>query len=435
MAEKLRVGIAGLGTVGVGVAKLFADPNGRLNETMRLVGVAARDRDRPRGADVSGYRWYESAEALAADRDIDVLIELIGGADGVARAAVEAALKRGAYVVTANKALVATHGSALAELAESSGGKLLFEAAVGGGVPMVKALRDSVAGCRARSVAGILNGTCNFILTEMEAGGRPFADVLAEAQRLGYAEADPTMDVGGWDAAHKLAILSAIAFGARPDLEHVRVEGIEDVTLTDIRMAGKLGYRIKLIATGVQTDAGVSMHVGPALLATDHPLANVSGSLNALVADADPLGQLTFIGRGAGEGPTAASVASDLIDIAGGRAGHAFGRPLKQLASAPRAAPPERGRYYMRLLVEDRPGVVAAVSDRLAHEEISIESFLQMPVHDGPIVPIVLTTQTTARAARDRAAEAIDASGVVAEPPRIMPIEESGARTRGWSGS
>ncbi len=435
MAGKLRVGIAGLGTVGVGVAKLFADPNGRLNEQMQLVAVAARDRARVRGADFSLYRWHESAEALASDPEIDVVVELIGGADGAAKRAVEIALGRGAHVITANKALIAAHGAALAERAEETGAKLMFEAAVGGGVPMVKALRDSVAGCRATRVSGILNGTSNFILTEMEAGGRPFADVLGEAQRLGYAEAAPSMDVGGWDAAHKLAILAAIAFGSRPDLEHVRVEGIEGVTLTDIRMAGKLGYRIKLIATGVMTESGVSMHVGPALLGADHPLVNVAGSLNALVADADPLGQLTFIGRGAGEGPTAASVASDLIDLALGRAGYAFGRPLRQLAMAPRAAPAERGRYYMRLLVEDRPGVVAAVSDRLAHEQISIESFLQMPVHEGPIVPIVLTTQTCARVALDAAAKAIDASGVVAEAPRLMPIEESGARLRPWGGA
>jgi len=429
------VGVAGLGTVGVGVAKLFADPNGRLNEKMQLVAVAARDRNRARGADVSRYRWHDGAEAMAADPDIDVLVELIGGSDGPAKRAVEMALSRGAHVVTANKALIAMHGAELARISEETGAKLLFEAAVGGGVPMVKALRDSVAGCRARSVAGILNGTCNFILTEMEAGGRPFADVLAEARRLGYAEADPTMDVGGWDAAHKLAILAAIAFGTKPDFEHVRVEGIEGVTATDISLAAKLGYRIKLIATGVQTDGGVAMHVGPALLGMNHPLVNVSGSLNAMVSDADPLGQLTFISRGAGEGPTAASVASDLIDLAEGRAGHAFGRPLAQLASAPRAAPVERGRYYMRLLVEDRPGVVAAVSDRLAHEEISIESFLQMPVHEGTIVPIVLTTQTCARAKLNAAAKAIEASGVVAEPPRIMPIEESGARAKGWSGA
>ncbi|MGH6950377.1 MAG: homoserine dehydrogenase, partial [Vitreimonas sp.] len=313
---------------------------------------------------------------------------------------------------------------------EARGGKLSFEAAVGGGVPMVKTLKESLAGCRASAVAGILNGTCNYILTEMEASGRSFADVLAEAQQLGYAEADPTMDVGGFDAAHKLAILSAIAFGARPDFEHVRIEGIERVSITDIRLAGKLGYRIKLIAKGALTESGVEMHVRPALLAFDHPLANVGGSLNALVVDAEPAGRLTFIGRGAGEGPTAASVASDLIDLGEGRGGHAFGRPLAQLAAAPRASPAERGRYYLRLLVADRPGVVAAISDRLAHEEISIESFLQMPGHEGPAVPIVLTTQACARAAVEAAVKAIEALDVTAEAPYVMPVEEAAPRWR-----
>jgi homoserine dehydrogenase len=293
-------------------------------------------------------------------------------------------------------------------------------------------LKESVAGSRASNVAGILNGTCNYILTEMETAGRSFESVLADAQRMGYAEADPTTDVGGFDAAHKLTILSAIAFGSRPDYEHVRIEGIERVSLTDIRLAGKLGYRIKLIAKGTFADGAVEMHVRPTLLSHDHPLANVGGSLNALVVDAEPSGQLTFIGRGAGEGPTAASVASDLIDLAEGRAGFAFGRPLSQLAAAPRATPAERGRYYLRLLVADRPGVVAAISDRLAHEDISIESFLQMPVHDGPAVPIVLTTQTCARARMDAAVAAIEALDVIVEPPFVMPVEHVGPR---WSRS
>jgi len=426
---KLRVGVAGLGTVGAGLVKLFADPRSRLNEKLELVAVSARDRGRARGVDVSGYRWFDDAVEMAASPDVDVVVELIGGADGAAKAMVEAALKRGANVVTANKALVATHGVALIQMAEASGAKLLFEAAVGGGVPMVKALKESVAGCRADAVTGILNGTCNYILTEMETSGRSFGDVLREAQQMGYAEADPTTDVGGFDAAHKLAILCAIAFGARPDLEHVRIEGIERVTLTDIRLAGKLGFRIKLIAKGASTEGGVEMHVRPALLAFDHPLANIGGSLNALVVDAEPVGQLTFIGRGAGEGPTASSVASDLMDIAEDRAGAAFGKPLALLADAPRAAPAERGRYYLRFLVGDRPGVVAAISERLAHEDISIESFLQMPVHDGPAVPIVLTTQTCARAAVERAVKAIEALEVVTQPPYVMPVEPS---ARGW---
>jgi len=428
--SKLRVGIAGLGTVGRGVAKLFADPRSRLNERLELTAVSARDAQRERGVDLRPYRWFNDPAALAGNADIDVFVELIGGAEGVAKHAVETALARGAHVVTANKALVAQHGAALAECGEKTGAKLLFEAAVGGGVPMVKALKESVAGSRASSVAGILNGTCNYILTEMEASGRSFESVLLEAQKLGYAEADPATDVGGFDAAHKLTILAAIAFGARPDYDHVRIEGIERVSLTDIRLAGKLGYRIKLIAKGALTDGAVEMHVRPALLALDHPLANVAGSLNGLVVDAEPSGQLTFIGRGAGEGPTAASVASDLIDLAEGRAGFAFGRPLAQLAAAPRATPPERGRYYLRLRVADRPGVVAAISDRVAHEDISIESLLQMPAPDETAVPIVMTTQTCARARMEAAVAAIEALDVVAEPPFVMPVEHAGPR---WS--
>lgn len=433
MAKKLRVGVAGLGTVGGGLLKLFADDANRLNERLEITAVSARNRTRNRGVDISRYQWFDDPVELAANPEIDVLVELIGGSDGPAKRAVETALERGAHVITANKALLAVHGSRLAEISERTGAKLLFEAAVGGGVPMVKAVKESLAGCRASAVAGILNGTCNYILTEMEQAGRSFEDVLADAQRLGYAEADPTTDVGGFDAAHKLTILSAIAFGSRPDYDHVRIEGIERVSLTDIRLAGKLGYRIKLIAKGAFDGSAVSMHVSPALLAFDHPLANVGGSLNALVVDADPVGQLTFIGRGAGEGPTAASVAADMLDLAEGRSGYAFGRPLAQLAEAPRAAPAEFGRFYVRLMVLDKPGVVAAVSDRLAHESISIESFLQMPGHEGPSVPIVLTTQSCARAALEKAVDAIQRLDVVAEAPYVMPIEESGHRARTWS--
>jgi homoserine dehydrogenase len=430
--SKLRVGVAGLGTVGGGVLKLFADLRSRLNERLELVAVSARDRARTRDVDLAPYRWFDSAVELAASPDIDVFVELMGGSDGAAKASVEAALHRGCHVVTANKALIAIHGAALAETAERTGAKLLFEAAVGGGVPMVKALKESVAGSRANAIAGILNGTCNYILTEMESSGRSFEAVLAEAQRMGYAEADPTMDVGGFDAAHKLTILSAIAFGTRPDYEHVRIQGIEQVSLTDIRLSGKLGYRIKLLAKASVANGAVEMHVRPALLAFDHPLANVGSSLNALVVDAEPAGQLTFIGRGAGEGPTAASVASDLIDLAEGRAGHAFGRPLSQLAAAPRATPTETGRFYLRLLVTDRPGVVAAISDRLAHEDISIESFLQMPEHEGPAVPIVLTTQSCARTKVEAAVAAMEALDVVSQAPFVMPVEHSGPR---WSRS
>lgn len=431
--KRLRVGIAGIGTVGGGLLKLFAEDAARLNQRLELVAISARNRTRKRDVDISRYQWFDDPCELAAQADIDVFVELIGGSDGPAKRAVEIALARGAHVVTANKAMLAIHGAELAASAEKNGGKLLFEAAVGGGVPMVKALKESLAGSSVRALSGILNGTCNYLLSEMETSGRAFADVLADAQRLGYAEADPTMDVGGFDAAHKLTILAAIAFGAKPDFEHVRIEGVEKVSLHDIRLAGKLGYRIKLIARAELIGGAVSMHVRPSLLAFDHPLANVNGSLNALVVEAEPAGQLTFIGRGAGEGPTAASVASDLLDLSEGRAGPAFGRAVTALASAPRAAPPERGRFYMRLLVEDKPGVVAAVSERLAQEQVSIESFLQMPSYDSALAPIVLTTHPTARAALDAAAKAIESLDAVAEAPFLMPIEETGGRSRFWS--
>jgi homoserine dehydrogenase len=431
--SKPRVGVAGLGTVGGGLLRLFADEKSRLHERLELVAISARNRTRKRDVDISAYRWFDDPCELAADAGVDVFVELIGGSDGPAKKAVEIALARGAHVVTANKALLAVHGQALAALSEEKGGALLFEAAVAGGVPIVKAMKESLAGCRVSAVAGILNGTCNYLLTEMEKSGRAYADVLADAQRLGYAEADPSTDVGGFDAAHKIALLGAIAFGAKPDFDHVRIEGVDVVTLDDIRLAGKLGYRVKLIARAERVGEAVSMHVRPALLPFEHPLAAVGGTLNAVMVDAEPVGRLTFIGRGAGDGPTASAVAADLMDIAEGRAGPAFGRPLKALAAAARATPAERGRFYMRLLVQDRPGVIAAVSEQLGRENVSIESFLQMPSHDAPAVPIVLTTQSCARAALDAAAGAIKSLDAVTAAPLVMPIEETGERTRFWS--
>jgi homoserine dehydrogenase len=418
----MRIGIAGLGTVGGGLLKLYAAADSALAQAFDIVAVSARSRDRVRESDISAFRWFDDPVELARSAEIDVFVELIGGAEGPARQAVQAALARGVHVVTANKALIALHGATLAPLAEGAGAKLLFEASVGGGVPMVKAMKESLAGCRTQALAGILNGTSNFILTEMEDSGRSFTEVLAEAQRLGYAEADPSMDVGGADAAHKLAILAAIAFGAQPDFAHVHIEGIEAITLTDIRMAGKLGYRIKLVARAAATADGLAMRVRPTLLPLDHPLASVNGSLNALVVDADPVGRLTFVGRGAGAGPTAASVASDLLDLAKGGGGVPFGRSYAALLPALTATPPDYGQFYLRFLVSDRPGVVAAVSERLAREQISIESFLQAPPASA-VVPIVLTTQACAREALNRAAAAIAALEFELEPPLVLAIE------------
>ncbi|MGE0046179.1 MAG: homoserine dehydrogenase [Hyphomonadaceae bacterium] len=426
--SELRIGLAGLGTVGGGLVKLLEGNAPKVGGgRLKVVSVSARNRTRKRDVDISAYAWADDPVEMAADPNIDVLVELIGGSDGPAKKAVEVALARGAHVVTANKALIAMHGAELAALSEAHGGKLLFEAAVGGGVPIVKALRESLTGNEVRAVSGILNGTCNYLLTEMETTGRPYADVLADAQRLGYAEADPTTDVGGFDAAHKITILAAIAFGSKPDFEHCAIEGVDNVTLDDIRLAGKLGYRIKLIAKAERIEGATALHVRPTLLAFDHPLASVGGALNAAVVDADPVGRLTFVGKGAGSGPTASAVAADLMDLVNGRAGPAFGKPLKDLAPAARATPEEHGRFYLRMLVEDKPGVIAQVSDRLGRERISIESFLQMPSRDVPAVPIVLTTQPCARRALEAAATQIQSLEAVTEPPRIMPIEETDA--------
>ncbi len=421
----VRIGIAGLGTVGAGLVKLLRGAEPLRDEGIVIAGVSARARGRDRGVDLSGYVWFDDPVALAAAPDVDVLVELIGGAEGPARRAVETALARGAHVVTANKALLAVHGAALARLSEEKGGQVRFEAAVGGGVPMVKAVREGLAGARIQAVSGILNGTCNYLLTEMEASGRAYADVLADAQRLGYAEADPTMDVSGADAAHKIAILAGVAFGFAPALQDVAVEGVEGVALLDIRLVAKLGYRLKLLAKAERAGAGVRVHVHPALLPYQHPLAAVGGALNALVVDAEETGRLTFIGAGAGQGPTAAAVAADLVDLAHGARRPVFGRPLSAMRALAKAPPAEQGRYYLRLLVEDRPGVIAAVTDRLGKAGVSIESFLQDARHDTPDVPIVLTTQTTPRAALDAAVEEIASlHAVLRGPPRVIAIED-----------
>lgn len=431
---KLRVGVAGLGTVGGGLLALLLGPEPVGGGRLELVGVSARNRTRKRDTDISAVRWFDDPVALANAPDVDVFVELIGGSDGPAKAAVEAALRRGAHVVTANKALLAVHGAALAKQAEETGATIAFEAAVAGGIPVIKALRDGIAGGnRVNAVSGILNGTCNYLLSEMESSGRSFEDVLADAQRLGYAEADPTTDVGGFDAGHKIALLSAVAFGSAPDFSRVDIEGVDQVTLLDIRMAGKLGYRIKLIAKAERVENTVRAHVHPALVAFDHPLAAVNGALNAVVIDAEPVGRLSFVGRGAGAGPTASAVAADLLDILAGAARAPFGRPVARLTDYPPAARAEKGRFFMRFLVHDRPGVIAALADQLAKSAVSIESFLQDPAAGGDTVPIVLTTQRTSRAAVEEAGAHIGALDVVAAPPRVMPIEEVRTPLRAWS--
>jgi len=419
------VGVAGLGTVGASLINFLAErpafsPTGR---AVTVSGVSARSRDRQRTADISGFPWFDDPVALAASPDTDIFVELIGGAEGVAKASVEAALLLGKPVVTANKALIATHGAALATLAEAHGAPLLFEAAVMGGAPAVKMLREAMVGDEVDLVAGILNGTCNYILTEMEASGREFGEVLVEAQRLGYAEADPTMDVGGADAGHKITILAALAFGCAPTFDAAEVEGVERIGLLDIRLAKDLGYRVKLVATAARSGAEVSVRVHPALVPLDHPLARTGGALNALFIEGRRIGRIFVQGPGAGGGPTAAAVAADIADVLTGAVRPVFQTPAASLAPfTPVDSSHVLGRYYLRLLVRDQPGVIAAVSETLAGAGVSIDSFLQKPVEGAGGVPIVLTTHAVIESVLSEAVRRMTALPALLEPPRLIRI-------------
>jgi homoserine dehydrogenase len=420
-----RLGVAGLGTVGGGLLSFvaerpeFAPAGGRAVVT----GVSARSRSRARAVDISQLNWFDDPVALATSPETDIFVELVGGSDGPAKAAVEAALKAGKPVVTANKALIAEHGADLALLAEANNVPLLFEAAVMGGVPAVKVMREALVGDDVRSVAGILNGTCNYILTEMESAGRAFADVLAEAQRLGYAEADPTMDVGGFDAAHKITILAALAFGCAPTYAAAEIEGIEQVELLDIKLARDLGYRVKLIASADRSEDGVLVRVHPSLVATGHPLAQAGGALNALFIEGQRVGRIFVQGPGAGAGPTAAAVAADIADVMTAAVRPVFQKPAGSLAPFTPVDPARSmTRAYLRFLVKDEPGVIAVISETLAEAGVSIESFLQKPVENAAGVPIVLTTHAVAESVLKAAIERIAGLAAVVEPPRLLRI-------------
>jgi homoserine dehydrogenase len=420
-----RIGIAGLGTVGAGLLNFlserpaFAPAGGQALVT----GVSARSRSRPRPVDISNLPWFDDPVALATSPEVDLFVELIGGSDGPAKAAVEAALRAGKPVVTANKALIAEHGAELAAIAEAAQVPLLFEAAVMGGTPAVKMLREAMVGDEIRSVAGILNGTCNYILTEMEASGRSFAEVLGEAQRLGYAEADPTMDVGGFDAAHKISILAALAFGCAPNFAAAEIEGVDQIELLDIRLARDLGFRIKLVASADRSAEGVLVRVHPSLAPLNHPLAQAGGALNALFIEGARIGRIFLQGPGAGAGPTAAAVAADIADVMTGAVRPVFQAPARSLSPFTPVDPSKSmGRAYLRFLVKDEPGVIAAVSETLAEAGVSIESFLQKPVEDAQGVPIVLTTHAVAESVLKAAIDRIAGLAAVIDRPRLLRI-------------
>ena len=428
MTRPLSVAIAGLGTVGTGVLKLLRDNAdlvaARAGRPIAVTAVSARDRTKEREVSVAGLRWYEDPVALAADPDVDVVLELIGGADGPARALVEAALAAGKPVVTANKAMLAVHGAALAALAEEHNVPLAFEAAVAGGIPVIKAVREGLSANRIERIAGILNGTCNYILTQMRERGREFAEVLADAQKLGYAEADPTFDIDGIDAAHKLAILAALAFGRPVAFDAVHVEGIRRVSSVDIAFATELGYRIKLLGIARQVDGGISARVHACMVPASDTLARVDGVFNAVVAEGDFVGRIMLEGPGAGAGPTASAVVADLIDIARNRHTPVWGAAAADLSNAPSMPMSEHlGAYYLRLMVVDRPGVIADVTAVLRDNGVSLESMLQRGRSPGEAVPVVLVTHETQESAMRAALEQIAELNAVLEQPALIRIE------------
>ncbi len=428
MSAALRIGIAGLGTVGAGTVRLLATHADllaqRCGRRLEVAAVSARERKRDRGIDVSAARWYDDPTSLAA-ADVDVVVEVIGGSQGVALEVCRAAIANGKNLVTANKALLAHHGTALALAAEEAGVSLGYEAAVAGGIPIVKALREGLAGNGVSRVYGILNGTCNYILSAMRESGREFAEVLAEAQRLGYAEADPSIDIDGVDSAHKLAILSSLAFSCPIDFEAVHIEGIRHISPLDIGYALELGYHIKLLGIAGRTERGLEQRVQPCMVSVDAPIAHVDGVFNAVVVEGDFVGRTMFSGRGAGAGPTASAVVGDLVDVARGWKVPAFGIPASALQTIS-AAPMARhvGACYIRLMVVDRPGVMADVTAALRDEQVSVEALIQRGRNPGDVVPVVLTTHDTEEAAMLRALSAIGRLDTVLEEPRMIRIEQ-----------
>ena len=434
-ADALEVGIAGLGTVGASLVRIIATRANELAVTcgrpITIAAVSARDRARDRGIDLSGIAWFDSPETMAAEADIDVFVELMGGAEGAADRSVRAALSRGLHVVTANKALLARCGVELAALAEDKSVLLNFEAAVAGGIPVIKALRESLTGNQVSRVYGIMNGTCNYILTRMEKEGLTFDDCLKEAQRLGYAEADPTFDIEGNDTAHKLAILTTLAFGTQIAADQIYLEGISNISIQDIEAAADLGYRIKLLGVAQRTETGVEQRVHPTMVPRDSVIAQVDGVTNAVAIESDILGELLMVGPGAGGDATASAVLGDIADIAKSRPGEqrvpVLGTPAKALAPYVRARMrSHEGGYFIRLTVADRAGVFASVATRMAENNISLESIVQRAGQQAETVEsktIVLVTHATTEESVRKAVAAIKAESYLVGEPQVIRIE------------
>ncbi len=427
MTAPLRLGIAGLGTVGTGVVKIVRKHRetlaARTGQPIEITAVSARSKSRDRGIPLSDYAWEDDPVALATRDDVDVFVELIGGEDGPAKAAVEAALAAGKDVVTANKAMLAIHGQPLAELAEVNTRVLRYEAAVAGGIPVIKALIEGLAGNEITRVMGVMNGSCNYILTRMEASGLSYQEIFAEADGLGYLEADPQLDVGGIDAAHKLAILSSIAFGTQVNFDGIALEGIERVSVEDIQQAADMGYKIKLLGVTQMTARGLEQSMSPCLVPATSPLGQLEGGTNTIVIEGDSIGQVVLRGPGAGEGPTASAVMADVIDIARGNRLATFGQPATELTAAKVAHSARPAAYYLRLALQDKPGALAKVATALGDAGVSIDRMRQYG-HEAPTAPVLIVTHKTTRDALNTALAQLPTTNVVAADPVALRIED-----------
>ena len=427
MSSPLRLGIAGLGTVGIGVVKLVQSEAARIaaraGRPVEITAISARDRTRNRDADLSAYGWESDPVALARRDDVDVFVELMGGDDGPAKASTEAALAAGKDVVSANKALLAHHGQALAELAEANNRCIRYEAAVAGGIPVIKTLSEGLAANSITRVMGVMNGTCNYILTRMESAGLPYDHVFEEARALGYLEADPSLDVDGIDAGHKLSILAALAFGTQVAFDQVQLEGIGRIQIEDIRDVADLGYRIKLLGVAQMTGRGLEQRMTPCLVPSDSPLGQLQGGTNMVVLEGSAVGQIVLRGPGAGAGPTASAVMGDVIDLARGFRMPVFGQPAASLVPAQAAAVTAPAPYYLRMRLLDKPGALAKVATALGAAGISIDRMRQRAHSEGTAPVLIITHKTTS----DDIAHALStfaATGVVVGDPVAIRIEQ-----------
>ena len=425
-AAPLRLGIAGLGTVGVGVLKMIHKNakiiSLRTGRDIVVTAVSARSRSKDRGVDLSGFAWEDDPVALAKRDDVDIFVELMGGHEGPAKDATEAAIAAGKDVVTANKAMLALHGQSLALAAEAAGQVIRFEAAVAGGIPVVKALTEGLAGNKINRVLGVMNGSCNYILTRMENAGLSYAEVFAEANALGYLEADPNLDVGGIDAAHKLALLAAIAFGTEVDFDSVVLEGIGAVTIEDIHAAADMGYRVKLLGVAQMTGRGLEQRMTPCLVPASSPLGQLAGGTNMVILEGDDSGQIVLRGAGAGEGPTASAVMSDVLDLARGLRLKTFGQPASTLVKAHPTTTATPASFYLRLQLLDKPGALAKVAAVMGEAGVSIDRMRQYG-HDAGKAPVLIVTHKTTRAAIDQVVLDFNQTQVVEAPPVALRIE------------